>query len=262
MKLLQSLTAALTCAAILGAAAPSVAQPPGAPPGAPPGRPAGGPKGPGDVRKALQEGKAHQAKSLEALRAGHKQDDDDDNAGKVGQAARRRLNSAIKSRHDEIKDAFGKYKSDTGKVGEERKARFDEQKKWRDEVRAKFKENPDKLGEWVKERGAKLGDRRTEHRETLKKLWGPLHELQPLRAEFRTHAWRMARLERMFVLAIEKKDAKLITRIEKLMDSEQTRHDQRLQALADAVGSDLDGSAPAAAPAPSASAGAAEGDEK
>lgn len=267
MKLFQCLSAALTCAAVVGAAVPLAAQPaPGAPPGPPAarpvGKPEGGPKKPADIKKALQDSKAHQGKSLDALRGhGPKAEDDDDGAARVGQATRRRLNSALKQRRDEMQGAFGKFREQGPKAAEERKARQEERKKWRDQVREAFKEGPDKLAAAIKERNAKIGDRRTEHRETLRKLWGSLHELQPLRAEFRTHAWRMARLERMYVLATEKKDAKLVGRIDKLIENEEARHDQRLTALTEAVGSDLDGKA--SEPAPSASANAAaEGDDK
>ena len=90
----------------------------------------------------------------------------------------------------------------------------------RGELRAVWK----KLAETRKER-------RKQRVEAIQKKWGDLATRPPVKAELTLHARRMARLNRMRVLAqAEGKDA-LVARIDKLIVKETARHDRRMQTL-------------------------------
>jgi hypothetical protein len=73
--------------------------------------------------------------------------------------------------------------------------------------------------------------RRQQHRSALKKKWGDLSERPPVMAEFKTHAWRMARLKRMQLLAEELEKPQLLERVNKLIEQEVARHDKHLEKL-------------------------------
>jgi hypothetical protein len=60
--------------------------------------------------------------------------------------------------------------------------------------------------------------------------------------EVRHHAWRMARLKRMRELALEKKNDKLVAKIDRLEQKENTRHEramarEKMASLAGTAGS-------------------------
>ncbi|HYQ27042.1 MAG TPA: collagen-like protein [Polyangiaceae bacterium] len=93
------------------------------------------------------------------------------------------------------------------------------------------------------------GERRKEHREELGKRWGTTLAQAPAREELKTHARRMAFLNRALVLAQEdtKPDKdKTLERISQLIDKENARHDRAMTRLQ----SQPAGATTAAAPTP------------
>jgi hypothetical protein len=107
----------------------------------------------------------------------------------------------------------------------------------------------------VRERVQKLrenrAERRRESQEQVRKKWGDRTLAHPaVQAELKTHAWRMARLERMRLLAESsdhpQKDKRL-ERIKALTDKELARHEKRMAELQKQAGG---------APAADAGAGA------
>ncbi len=86
------------------------------------------------------------------------------------------------------------------------------------------------------ERARTREQRRKQHREELKSHYGAdlLHR-PPILAELKTHAWRMARLERMKTLAEAIADAgkrkKTLERLDKLVEKERARHDRHMEDL-------------------------------
>jgi hypothetical protein len=114
----------------------------------------------------------------------------------------------------------------------------------------------------VKERLAKLrenmAERRAEHQGELKARWGRSLVLPAAREELRLHAQRMARLHRAAFLAeteVTQNKDKLIERINKLIEKEQTRHERAMERFKDTAAS-APSAAASAAPAASAEEGA------
>lgn len=109
--------------------------------------------------------------------------------------------------------------------------------------------------EHMRDRLAKLDASRAERRKALRakleKRWGKALAADPVRAEMRRHAWRIARLTQARLLAedLDKKD--MLERIDRLMEKESERHDKRMQKLAAAAGA-APSAAAESAPAPSA----------
>lgn len=78
-------------------------------------------------------------------------------------------------------------------------------------------------------------ERRNRQLQTLRETWGvELLAAPPVRAELKTHAWRMARLERMQLLANDStkpNKAKLVARVDKLIEKERERHQRHMDQL-------------------------------
>jgi hypothetical protein len=89
-------------------------------------------------------------------------------------------------------------------------------------------------------------ERRHARRDALIRLWGKATlEKPPVREELEHHAWRMARLERMKTLLAEsdhKQKAKLLARIDKLMERETARHKKHMDRLQSDTGATAAGS--------------------
>ena len=88
------------------------------------------------------------------------------------------------------------------------------------------------------ERGRTRDKRRQEHRDQIHGKYGSeLLQRPAILAELKTHAWRMARLERMRALADAVADAtkrkKTIDRLDKLIEKEKARHDRGMDHLKD-----------------------------
>lgn len=110
----------------------------------------------------------------------------------------------------------------------------------------------------VKARLSKLqedrAERQKEHREQLKQRWGTSLSAPSAREELEHHARRSARLERALVLVeteVTKDRDKLRTRIQKLIDKEDARHERAMERLKTAPGTPA-ASGSAAMPAASA----------
>jgi len=104
-------------------------------------------------------------------------------------------------------------------------------------------ERLDDLQGTLEERRAKLREKLTKRRETraaraeaerarLVERFGPAKDNPALRNELRHHAWRMARLRRIQLLAVTEGRDPLKVRVEQLMAKEVARHEQAMQRFA------------------------------
>lgn len=75
-------------------------------------------------------------------------------------------------------------------------------------------------------------ERRREHRAELRQKWGDALLRHPaVRAELRTHAWRLARLHRVRQLADAAGKKAVVERVDALIAKEQARHDKHMATL-------------------------------
>jgi hypothetical protein len=100
-------------------------------------------------------------------------------------------------------------------------------------------------------------ERRTEHRESMKRRWGGMLAKAPVRTELGHHARRIAFLNRALFVAqtdakVKDRD-KLVARIEKLLEKEHERHDRAMARLKSTPLPPASAPAGGAAPASSAS---------
>jgi len=91
----------------------------------------------------------------------------------------------------------------------------------------------------------------------MKKLWGAAAiKNAAMREEFRRHAWRMARLNRIRMMAEAAGKADVVSRVDALAEKERKRHTQRMDQLKKAPdapsGAEPAGGAASAKPAASA----------
>ncbi len=75
-------------------------------------------------------------------------------------------------------------------------------------------------------------ERAKEHRRQIQRMWGEVYKTPEGKAELALHAGRMARLHRAKDVAQERHDAALVTRIEKLIETEIDRDARVLAQLA------------------------------
>jgi hypothetical protein len=105
---------------------------------------------------------------------------------------------------------------------------------------ARREERLDDLQGTVDERRVKLREKLNKMRESrparaeadrarLLDRWGPVRDNPALRNEFRHHAWRMARLRRIRLLAVTEGREPLKVRVEQLIAKEDARHEQAMQ---------------------------------
>jgi len=129
------------------------------------------------------------------------------------------------------------------------------------ERHAKGKLNKPELKQELAALKESRGERRRKHRADLKERWGDGLAQPSAREELGHHERRMARLERMLLLAqTERAGAakeKLVPRIEKLIEHENARHERKMQQLQAQVIKPPPGAAgqketPQAAPTPAA----------
>lgn len=111
---------------------------------------------------------------------------------------------------------------------DDRKDRRDDRKDARDdrrdELRGDFKQ---KHQDWVEKRE----DRREERRAELEKKWGDVLDRPLVKAELRTHARRVARVQRVAFLADANGRTDLAVRAKELLEKEAMRHQQRMERL-------------------------------
>lgn len=141
-------------------------------------------------------------------------------------------------------------REDAKKAGKERRDEMgDATKEGHAHHDHKHHEFSEKFKKKLDEMRTSRGKRRDAHRALLKAKWGEHAEHQaPLLAEFRQHAWRMARLKRMLALAEELEKPDLVKRVNASIEKETARHEARLEKLkAEAPGAKPEGK-PGAAP--------------
>ncbi len=119
---------------------------------------------------------------------------------------------------------------------EDRKERREERREERRDERADDRQahREDIKDDWKEKRKAwreKREERRKEARDEAKKKWGDLVEKPAAREELRVHARRMARLDRIRFLAEASGKTDIVTRTDKAIERENTRHDARMAAL-------------------------------
>jgi hypothetical protein len=151
--------------------------------------------------------------------------------------------------------ARGEESTKTEKAREEVRKDKQKLKEKLDENRAELKEKGDKLNKELKDKRDDLNkeanDKRTDLKEAEAKLretraerkksdraavrekYGDLLTQPAVIDELRTHASRMARLNRIKELADDQKQTKITDRVNTLIDRENNRHDARMQALKD-----------------------------
>lgn len=76
--------------------------------------------------------------------------------------------------------------------------------------------------------GVQAGDGAKDPRARLKTLLGDLPPGEEVKGELVSHAWRMARLRRIRVVAHSMGDTALVLRADNLLEREQKRHDEQL----------------------------------
>lgn len=111
---------------------------------------------------------------------------------------------------------------------------------------------------------ATMGERRKHHQSELKARWGATLAMPAVREELQHHARRMARLNRAMLLAqteLTKDKDKVVERIDKLIDKEQTRHERAMERFKSMPSTPAASAGPAASAAPAVSAAVKVGDK-
>jgi hypothetical protein len=120
---------------------------------------------------------------------------------------RKELRDAAKAGDKEAaKDAREELKEDKKELREDQKAKLEELRKTRQ-------------------------DRRKDRVKEIRDKWGDAANKPNARAEIRTHARRMARLNHAKTLATSAGKAEIIARIDKLIERENTRHQAAMERL-------------------------------
>jgi hypothetical protein len=82
---------------------------------------------------------------------------------------------------------------------------------------------------------AKLKETRAERRRQrlaeIKQKWGAIEDKPAARAEFKVHAWRLARLQRIRALAEADGKTDVVARVDKLIQKENDRHEKHMAVL-------------------------------
>jgi predicted nuclease with TOPRIM domain len=124
---------------------------------------------------------------------------------------RKELHDDKKELHEDRKDGASKdeLKDDKKEIREDKKELREDRKEIREDLRAK----------------------REDHRKALREKWGPLAKRADGREELRVHARRMARLEHAKKVATDAKKPAVVTRIDKLIEKENARHQRVMDRL-------------------------------
>lgn len=139
----------------------------------------------------------------------------------------------------EIREDKKELREDRKEIREDRKEiredKKDGDKKELREDRKELREDKKELREDRKELLEDLRknrqERRREHIQKLKERWGDAMGRPAVRAELRTHARRMARLNHMRRLADSAGKTELVTRIDKVIERERNRHQAAMDRL-------------------------------
>ncbi len=115
-----------------------------------------------------------------------------------------------------------------GKGEEKREEKKEKREERREDRQDKREDRREDRQEGREERREKRQERRKDRRKELKDKWGDLVKRPEVRNELGKHARRMARLNRLLVVADEanKPDAK--KKIEELIAKEKARHEKRM----------------------------------
>ncbi|MFO0568161.1 MAG: hypothetical protein U0263_21045, partial [Polyangiaceae bacterium] len=137
--------------------------------------------------------------------------------------------------HEDVKKAAAERTEAAATLKDKRKELHEERKSGDADAAAETKGELKDARKDLKEAWEKLRetrkDRRKEHREALQKKWGDLPKRPAVKAELKVHAWRVARLKRIRAVADNqgKKDA--VSRVDKLLEKENTRHQKHMEKL-------------------------------
>jgi hypothetical protein len=138
-----------------------------------------------------------------------------------------------RDRHERREEARDARKDRREEAREERKDRREEAREGLDERRADLEGTLDERRAKLAERIQKLRQSRearaAAERERIVSRWGPVKDNPTLRAEFRLHAWRMARLHRMRLVASAEGKEPLKARIDELIAKERARHEREME---------------------------------
>lgn len=120
---------------------------------------------------------------------------------------------------------------------------------------------PEELKKQLEELRLLRNDRRNEQRASLRQRWGESAHKPDVKDELERHARRLARLQRLEVIAATERTGdqrkRLIARIEQLRTLEDKRHEQAMKKLAPEASAGPEASASAAPVAPAPAAGSA-----
>jgi hypothetical protein len=167
---------------------------------------------------------------------------------------REQLSGVMRDRLDRLRER--------GLEGRQRRERAAELRKSIDEQIKSGNPHPDELKKQLEELKSLRDDRRYEQRAFIRRHWGRAMHKPDVREELERHARRLARLQRLEVVAATERTGdqrkKLIERIEKLRTQENERHEEVMKKLVPEgpTPEPSASAAPAAAPTPSSSGGA------
>jgi len=136
------------------------------------------------------------------------------------------LNAAAKERREQAKERRDEAKEHRDEAKERREEAKEKREALRDGGKAEHEGKHDG-DEWREKRA----ERRHAHIEELRRRWGDSLAQPAVRAELKTHARRIARLNHMRRLAEEANKPKLVERIDKLIEKEQARHTKHMETL-------------------------------
>jgi hypothetical protein len=145
--------------------------------------------------------------------------------------------------------------------GQEMRERHERANKLSSEIAEQLRKgnpHPDELKKQLEELKGLRDERRHEQRAFLRQHWGSAIHKPDVKDELERHARRMARLQRLEVLAATERTGdqrkKFIDRIEKMREQENKRHEEAMKKLVPEGALSPDGSASGTPPAPSAAA--------
>ncbi len=115
---------------------------------------------------------------------------------------------------------------------EAREARGEGRPERLDDIQGTLEERRAKLQEKLTKRHETRAARAEAQRALLVDRFGPVRDNPALRNELRHHAWRLARLHRIQLLAVTEGRDPLKVRVEQLITKENARHEQAMQKFA------------------------------
>ena len=136
--------------------------------------------------------------------------------------------SSKQEKRDERKDAREEKRDERKDAREEKR---EERKEAREEAREERKEAREERKGAREERRETRKDRRKDRLKEIRERWGDIVRLPEVRAELKTQAWRMARLNHIKALAESEGKTELVARADKLIERERARHQAAMERL-------------------------------